>query len=170
MDTLDSTDLQLLRLLQENARYTTKELAAKVHLSTTPVYERLKRLEREGFVKKYQAVLDADKLNQGFIVFCNVKLAKMSHDIAAQFVEKVKAIEEVTECYNVSGRFDYLLKIHAPDMKYYQEFLLNVIGTIESLGSVESTFVMAEVKQDYSIPIKDASKNRRAIARMENYK
>ena len=153
MDTLDTVDIQILRTLQENARLTTKELAARVHLSTTPVFERLKRLESNGYIKKYIAVLDAEKLNQGFVVFCNVKMHRMSHDIAEQFSQMVKGIPEVTECYNISGNYDYLLKIHAPNMKYYQEFILNVLGTIESLGSLESTFVMDEIKHTYGIHI-----------------
>ena len=150
MDTfekLDKVDLQILRTLQENARLTTKELAARVSLSSTPVFERLKRLESGGYIKKYIAVLDAEKLNQGFVVFCSVKLRRLNRDIAAE------DIPEVTECYNISGSYDYLLKIHAPNMKYYQEFILNVLGTIDSLGSLESTFVMAEVKHRYGIHI-----------------
>ena len=80
--TLDKTDLQLLRILQENGRLTIKELASQVSLSSTPVYERLRRLENNGYIKKYIAVLDAEKLNQGFVVFCNVKLRRMNRDIA----------------------------------------------------------------------------------------
>ena len=133
LEKLDKVDLQILRTLQSNARLTTKELAASVSLSSTPVFERLKRLENGGYIKKYIAVLDAEKLNQGFVVFCSVKLR--------------------TECYNISGSYDYLLKIHAPNMKYYQEFILNVLGTIDSLGSLESTFVMDEVKHEYGIHI-----------------
>lgn len=148
---LDTVDLQILRTLQDNARLTVKELAAEVNLSSTPVFERLKRLESSGYIKKYIAVLDAEKLNQGFVVFCNVKLRKMNRDIAAEFTRVVQGIPEVTECYNISGSFDYLLKIHAPNMKYYQEFILNVLGTVESLGSLESIFVMDEVKHDYGI-------------------
>ena len=152
MDTLDKTDLMILRALQENARLTIKELAARVHLSTTPVFERLRRLESEGYIRKYVAVLDAEKLNRGFIVFCSVKLRRLNRDIAAEFMRIVLEIPEVTECYNISGDYDYLLKIHAPDMKYYQEFTLNVLGTIDSLGSLMSTFVMDEVKHEYGIP------------------
>lgn len=148
---LDTVDLQILRTLQDNARLTVKELAAEVNLSSTPVFERLKRLESSGYIKKYIAVLDAEKLNQGFVVFCNVKLRKMNRDIAVEFTRVVQGIPEVTECYNISGSFDYLLKIHAPNMKYYQEFILNVLGTVESLGSLESIFVMDEVKHDYGI-------------------
>jgi len=153
MDILDKTDLQILRILQDNSKLTTKELAAQVNLSTTPVFERLKRLETEGYIKKYIAVLDAEKLNNGFMVFCSVKLRRLNRDIAADFTRIIQDIPEVAECYNISGEYDYLLKIHAPDMKYYQEFILNVLGTIDSLGSLTSTFVMAEIKQNYGFSI-----------------
>ena len=151
METLDKTDLEILRTLQENARLTTKELASRVSLSPTPVFERLKRLESKGYIKKYIAILDAEKLHRGFIGFCNVKLRRINRDIAAEFTQTIQTIPEVTECYNVSGSYDYLLKIHAPDMKYYQEFILNVLGSIDCLGSIESTFVMDEVKHQFGI-------------------
>lgn len=150
---LDKVDLQILRTLQENARLTTKELAARVSLSSTPVFERLKRLESAGYIKRYIAVLDAEKLHQGFVVFCRVKLIRLNRDIASAFTSVIRDIPEVTECYNISGEYDYLLKIHAPDMKYYQEFILNVLGAIDSLGSLESTFVMDEVKHEFGIHI-----------------
>lgn len=145
---IDATDLQILRELQRNARLTTKELAARVNLSTTPVFERVKRLERDGIIDRYVAVLNAEKLNQGFVVFCQVKMNRLGRDIGT-----VKDIPEVTECYNISGQYDYLLKIHAPNMKYYQEFVLNVLGTIPHLGSLESTFVMDEIKHEYGISL-----------------
>lgn len=153
MDTLDKIDLQILRIMQENSKLTTKELAARVNLSTTPVFERLKRLESEGYIKKYVAILDAEKLNFGFVVFCSVKLKRLSRDIAAEFTRAMQDIPEVAECYNISGEYDYLLKIHAPDMKYYQAFILNMLGTIENVSSLMSTFVMAEVKHGYGISI-----------------
>ena len=150
---LDSTDINILRALQENARITNKELAAKVHLSPSPVYERLKRLETEGYIQKYTAVLDAEKLGLGFVVFCSVKLSRVNADIADDFVSRIMDIPEVTECYNISGEYDYLLKIHAPGMKYYNQFILNVLGRIESLGSIQSSFVMNSVKQNYGLCI-----------------
>lgn len=150
---LDKTDLDILRALQGNARLTLKELAAQVHLSTTPVFERMKRLESSGYIRQYVAVLNAEKLNRGFMVFCSVKMSRLSREIAADFAAVIRDIPEVTECYNISGRYDYLLKIHAPDMKYYQQFLLNVLGTIEYLDSLESTFVMDELKQHYGISL-----------------
>lgn len=148
---LDQVDLQILRALQENARLTTKELAAKVNLSTTPVFERLKRLEREGFICKYVAVLDAEKLGRGFMVFCSVKLKQMNRGIARDFISVIKDIPQVAECYNVSGEYDYLLKIQAPDMKYYNEFIINVLGNIDSIGSILSSFVMNEIKNTHAI-------------------
>ncbi|MBR3405960.1 MAG: Lrp/AsnC family transcriptional regulator [Bacteroidales bacterium] len=148
---LDNVDLQILRALQENARLTTKELAAKVNLSTTPVFERLKRLEKSGFICKYVAVLDAEKLGRGFTVFCSVKLKQMNRTVARDFISVIKDIPQVAECYNVSGEYDYLLKIQAPDMKYYNEFIINVLGTIDSIGSILSSFVMAEIKNTHGL-------------------
>ena len=148
---LDEKDLQILRTVQHDGRLTIKEIARKVHLSTTPVFERLHRLEDEGYIKRYSAVLDAEKLNMGFMVFCNVKLRQMNRDIAMDFIRQISDLPEVTECYNISGNFDYLLKIHVPDMKAYQHFLINALGVIESVGSIESTFVMQEIKQEHGL-------------------
>jgi Lrp/AsnC family leucine-responsive transcriptional regulator len=148
---LDNIDLQILRALQENARLTTKELAAQVHLSTTPVFERMKRLEREGFILKYAAVLDAGKLGRGFTVFCSVKLKQMTRSVARNFISVIKDIPQVIECYNISGEYDYLLKIQASDMKYYNEFIINVLGNIDSIGSILSSFVMDEIKNTHAL-------------------
>ena len=148
---MDNIDLQILRALQENARLTTKELAAQVHLSTTPVFERMKRLEREGFILKYAAVLDAGKLGRGFTVFCSVKLKQMTRSVARNFISVIKDIPQVAECYNISGEYDYLLKIQATDMKYYNEFIINVLGNIDSIGSVLSSFVMDEIKNTHAL-------------------
>lgn len=152
-DSLDETDLQILKTLQKNAKMTTKELADAVHLTPTPVFERQKRLERQGYIKKYVAVLDPDKLNQSLLVFCKVKMSQINNKIATDFTRQIQRIPEVTECYNTSGAYDYLLKVRAADMKQYQEFVLNKLGTIENVASVESTFVMAEIKQNYGIQL-----------------
>ena len=149
--TLDAIDLKILRLLQEDARLTTKELAGRVNLSTTPVFERLKRLEREGFIKKYVAVLDAEKLDLGFEVFCSVKLKQMTRDVAREFTRVIRDIPQVAECYNISGEYDYLLKIRARNMKDYNDFIINVLGTIDAIGSIQSSFVMDEIKHSYGL-------------------
>ena len=150
-ETLDETDLQILKTLQKNAKLTTKELADAVHLTPTPVFERQKRLERQGYIKKYVAIIDPDKLNKGLLVFCKVKLQQINHEIADAFTRRILRIPEVTECYNTSGAYDYLLKVRARDMKEYQEFVLNKLGDIDNVGAIESTFVMSEVKQTYGL-------------------
>ena len=150
---IDEKDKEILRVLQHEARLTNKELAAKVHLSTTPTYERVKRLERTGYIKQYATILDAQKLNKGFTVFCSVKLRQLNTERALAFCEMVRDIPEVTECYNISGAFDYLLRIQSPDMRYYQQFLLNVLGRHDNIASLESTFVMEDIKHEYSVSV-----------------
>lgn len=150
-DRLDKVDLQILRTLQDNARLTMKELAARVSLSSTPVFERVRRLERTGYIKRYIAVLDGEKLNQGFVVFCKVKLSHINNEAAAGFSAAVQDMEQVTECYNISGSYDYLLKISVGDMSEYKDFVLNVLGTVDNIASIESVFVMDEVKYDHGV-------------------
>ena len=150
---LDKIDLQILKTLQRNVKLTTKELADIVHLTPTPVFERQKRLERMGNIKKYVVILDPEKLDQGLLVFCKVKLKQINSEIANSFVRRIQYIPEVTECYNTSGTYDYLLKVRARDMKQYQEFLLTKLGDIDSVAAIKSMFVMSEVKQYYGINI-----------------
>lgn len=151
--TLDEKDKEILRVLQNEARLTNKELAAKVHLSTTPTYERVKRLERTGYIKQYATILDAQKLNKGFTVFCSVKLRQLNSERALAFEAMIRDIPEVTECYNISGSFDFMLRIQSPDMRTYQQFLLNVLGRHDNIASLESTFVMEEIKHKYSVSV-----------------
>ena len=151
--TLDSIDLDILRALQADARLTTRQLAAKVHRSPTPVFERVRRLEAQGYIRSYSAVLDADKLGQGFMVICQVKLRIINRDIATTFVDYVKRLPEVSECYHVSGSFDYILKVRAASMAQYRDFLVNKLGAIDSVGTIESAFVMTEIKSDPTLPI-----------------
>lgn len=151
MEELDETDLMLLRLLGNNSSYTIKELATKVNLSLTPVLQRVKRLESNGYIKKYIAILNSEKLGQGFIVFCNIKLKQHDRNIGHRFVEDILKIDEIVECYNISGDYDFILKVFARDMKHYQDFVFNKLGSVESIGSTHSTFVMAEIKNLHNI-------------------
>jgi DNA-binding Lrp family transcriptional regulator len=153
VEQLDDKDVQLLRLLQKNAKLTVKELAKEVNLSPSPVFERVKRLEQEGYVKRYAAVLDAEKLNRGFTVFCQIKLKIHDRSVGYDFVKEILEIEEVAECYNISGDFDFLLKVQVRDMKHYQDFVFNKLGSVDSIGSTHSTFVMAEVKNNHGLTI-----------------
>lgn len=150
-ETLDATDLQLLKLLGENSKMTMKELAAQVNLSATPVFERVKRLEANGYIKKYIALIDAEKLNYGIIVFCNIRLKHHDKSIGHEFVTDIMGLSEVVECYNISGDYDFLLKIYVKDMKHYQDFVFNKLGSLKSIGSTHSTFVMCVNKDSHNI-------------------
>ncbi|HSY60948.1 MAG TPA: Lrp/AsnC family transcriptional regulator [Cytophaga sp.] len=153
MQNLDEIDLDILRALQENAHITTKELAHQLHLTTTPIYERVKRLEREGYIKKYIAILDNQKLKRGLTVFCNVSLKQHTKDIGKKFVEEIIALPEIVECYNISGEYDFMLKILVEDMPHYQNFVMNGLGSIKNIGSAHSIFVIGEIKHSTAIPI-----------------
>lgn len=149
----DRTDLDLLNFLQNDAKLSVKSLAEKVNLSPTPVYERIKKLEKEGYIKKYIAILDKEKLGKGLIVFCNVSLKEHTKDIGTQFIKDIMLVDEITECYNISGDYDFLLKILVKDMKHYQDFVINVLGDINNIGSVHSRFVIGEIKNSYAISV-----------------
>lgn len=157
METLDAIDIKLLKLLQENSRLTTKELSVEVGLSISPVYERVKRLENEGYIERYVAILNPEKLNLGLIAYVSVKLSKQSTRGMDDFVKLVQNIPEVTECYSVAGNADFLMKIYAPNMRYYRIFVLDVLGGIDAICNIESTFVMAEVKQTTTLPLRQVS-------------
>ena len=153
MTQLDETDLRILSLLQDDSRLTNKELAAKIHLSPTPTFERVKRLEREGFIRKYMAVLDAEKINRGFIAFCNLRMKQHSYENAQRIIQAVQHIPEIVECYNISGDYDFLLKIYVKNMKQYQQFVLRILGDIPAIGNLNSSFVLGEVKNSHYLPI-----------------
>lgn len=148
---LDDIDMKMLEILQADARITLKELSARVNLSSTPCFERWRRLERQGYIDRYVTVLNPEKVHRGFTVFCSVKLRQLEHTVIEDFINVIQEIPEVTECYHISGRYDYLLKIHAPDMKYYKYFIINVLSHIDSIGTIDSSFVMDNVKNSFDI-------------------
>lgn len=153
MELLDRIDILILRELQKDAKLTTKELAAKVNLSPSPTFERQKRLEREGYIRKYVAVVDPVKVGNGIMVLCNVRLKHHSKEFSRQFTSVIAGIDEVVECFNTSGDYDYLLKIYARDMRHYQEFVLGTLGDMDCIGSLHSIFVIGEVKNSLCVPI-----------------
>ena len=150
---LDKTDLLILRELQDDGHLTIKELAQRVHLSVSPVYERVRRLEREGYIKGYVAILNAEKLDCGFVVFCYLKLAQLTYENAVQFMIRVQNIPEIVEAYNTSGNFDFVLKIYVQNMRQYQDFVMRILGDIPYIGSIESSFVLGEVKSSHRLLI-----------------
>jgi len=151
IQTLDDTDIRILRELQQDSRLTNKELAARIHLSTTPTFERHRRLERDGYIKMYTTILDADRINRGFTVFCNISFKQINRTITDDFREQVNNWEEVTECYNVSGDCDFMMKVSVRDMKEYQHFVLHKVGELDYVGRIQSIFVMETLKQSYGV-------------------
>jgi len=150
---LDSTDIEILRILQRNAHLTVKELAELVHLSPSPVFERQKRLEREGYIRRYVAQLDAGKIGYNVIVFCNIRLKQHTRKHMNALIEAVQNISVISECYNTSGEFDFMIKVYAKSMKDYQDFVINTLGTLDCIGSIHSIFVMDETKRGAEIPV-----------------
>ena len=144
---LDTKDLSILRLLQQNARITVKEISEKIHLSTTPVHERIKRMEESGVIKQYTTLLDPAKVKRGLMVICYVSLKQHSKNAGDKFIKTILELNEVIECYSISGEFDFMLKVVAEDMNTYYDFHVNRLSPIENMGHVQSVFVMGIVKQ-----------------------
>lgn len=149
--TPDKKDRAILRLLQENARITVKEIAEKVHLSTTPVHERIKRMEESGVIKQYATLLDHSKVKKDLMVICYVSLKQHGKNAGAKFIKKIQELNEVIECFSISGEFDFMLKVVCQDMNSYYDFHVNKLSEIENVGHLQSIFVMGIIKQTHQV-------------------
>ena len=118
----DTTDKKLLEYLQDDSKQTNKELSNKLNLSVTAVYERIKKLEKEGFINKYVALVNKEKTENGFVVFCHIKLVQHSQDYVMKFEKEVTNLNEVLECYHISGDYDYLLKVYGKKINHNQSY------------------------------------------------
>ncbi len=148
---LDEKDYEILRLLEENAKLTVREIAVKINLSPTPAHERIKRLEKNGVIKNYSAILDKKKVNKGIVVICMVTLREHNKKAGAIFINAVLAFREVLECYNISGDFDFMLKITAESMDSYHDFFVNKLTEIKGIGQTKSIFVMDIIKETHQL-------------------
>lgn len=151
MPELDENDLRILRLLQENARITVKEISEKIHLSTTPVHERIKRLEQNGVIRQYATLVDRARVKKGLMVICYVSLKEHNKDAGANFIRSIHALPEVIECYNISGEFDFMLKVVSEDMDDYYHFHVNKLSQIGNVGNLQSVFVMGVIKETHKV-------------------
>jgi Lrp/AsnC family transcriptional regulator, leucine-responsive regulatory protein len=147
----DSVDLEILKLLQQNARMTVKEISDKVHLSTTPVHERIKRLEEQGVIKQYAALINRSKVNKSLMVVCYVSLKEHNKGAGSKFIKFIHELPEVIECYNISGEFDFMLKVIAKSMDDYYNFHVNKLSQSENIGHVQSVFVMGVIKETHVV-------------------
>ena len=149
----DEIDKKLLGLLQKDSKQTNKELSNKLNLSVTAVYERIKKLEKQGVIKNYVALINKNRADKAFVAFCHIKLTQHTQDYVIKFEKEVAKLEEVLECYHISGDYDYLLKIIVKDMEAFREFMVNRLTKISHIGSTHSMFMINEVKHTTAISI-----------------
>ena len=147
----DKKDLSILKLLQQNARITVKEISEKIHLSTTPVHERIKRMEEVGIIKQYATLVDNTKVKKSLMVICYVSLKQHGKNAGAKFIKVINELNEIIECFSISGEFDFMLKVVCEDMNAYYDFHVNKLSEIENVGHVQSIFVMGIIKQTHQV-------------------
>ncbi|MEJ5055879.1 Lrp/AsnC family transcriptional regulator [Sphingobacterium sp. MYb382] len=148
---LDEKDLAILRLLQKDAKLSVRDIAAQINLSTTPTHERIKRMEKLEVIKEYTTIVDRKKVQKGMMVICMVALKAHNKGLAIQFIEQVSQLKEVVEFYNISGDFDFMLKILAPNMDEFHDFFVNQLSEVEGIGQTKSIFVMNSIKESSQI-------------------
>ena len=146
MKKLDKIDYDLINILQNDARITIKEISTKLGLTKTPIYERIKKLEKHGYIKQYVALVDNKKIDKGLITYISVLLNKHHKTVVDNFIEKVNNLPEVMECYYISGNSDFLLKIYTKDMEGYKDFIENKFSVISDINQFFSSFVMDTTK------------------------
>ena len=150
---LDRIDKKIMELLQQDGRITNTSLAKQVNLSPTPCLERVRKLERSGFIKGYRAVLDAQRMGAGFVTFVTVTLDRTTQDVFERFARRVQALPEIAECHMIGGGFDYILKVRTADMAGFREFLGASLTSLPEIAQTHSYFVMETVVEDTGLPI-----------------
>lgn len=150
---LDHTDLLILKHLQANARFNMKELSDELHMTKTPIYERIKRLEQDGFINRYVAILDRKKVGIPLMVFCAVSLTVQNADYIEQFNAQIAGMEEIVECHLTGGVFDFILKVVVRDLEAYNNFASGKLATIPNVGKIQSSFVLNEIKNSTALPL-----------------
>ena len=150
---LDTIDKKLINLLQQDSKQTTKQLSLQLNLSVTAVYERVKKLENQKVIEKYVAIVNKNKIEKSFLVFCHIKLMQHSKEYLNTFEYEILKLEEVSECFHVSGDYDYILKIYVKDMDAYRNFVVTKLTAIKHIGSTHSTFAIEQVKNTTAIQL-----------------
>lgn len=150
---LDAIDKRLLELLQNDSKMNIKEIAAQLNMTKTPIYERIKRYDKEGVVEKYVAVIDREMVSNSMVVFCSVSLDSQKLDEIQKFSEAIKKIPEVMECYLMGGANDFLLKVVVSDLNAYHQFSSGKLAALPNVGQIKSTFVLNEIKRSTVFPL-----------------
>ena len=155
---MDSIDIKILDFLQTDATLTAKELASKLSLSPTPVYDRIRKLEKKGIIKQYVALLDAELLDKSLIVFLNLTIKEHNMEARNKLLKKLTDLKDVTELYHTSGTYDFLAKVRFSNIKEYKDFLINHIASIENISDIESQIVLEEIKHSTKVNLANEMK------------
>ena len=151
---LDAIDIKILDLLQDDGRVTIKKISEVLNLSTTPIFERIKKLEKGGYIKNYATLLNHRKLDLKQVVFIELTLKEHSRSYIEKFANEMKLFPEVLECYRVTGSFDFLIKILVKDIESYETFILTKLSLLSNLGNVQSHIALSEAKNTTKINLK----------------
>lgn len=149
----EPADMRILAALQEDGRLTNQDLADRVGLSTSPCWRRVRRLEEEGVIQGYKAVLDRRQLGLGVLAFIRVKIDSHSEAEAEAFSAEVMQLREVAACYSIAGDADFLLQVVAPDLDAYAHFAMATIRRLPRIKEMQTTFVLKEIKPFNALPV-----------------
>lgn len=150
---MDNIDKKIIKQLQLNARISNEDLANKVGLSPSPCLRRVRKLESQGVLQGYTATVNQEICGLPMNVFISVKLEKPDDKTIQVFEQQVNTLDEVMECYLMTGNRDYLLRVVAADLKSYERFIRNSLSKLPGIGSIESSFAFGHVKQQTALPL-----------------
>jgi len=150
---LDTVDIQILNLLQQDGKLSVRELARKIGLSTTPIHERLRRLESSGIIDHYAAVLNTNHLGQFIIFFVYITLKEHGTRQGGLFIESIRSFPEVVEFHVIGGEHDMMIKVIVPDMVSYRRFFVEKLGEVPNVARLQSVIVLDTLKRESRIPL-----------------
>ncbi len=152
---MDNIDKKILNILQENAKISNREIGEKLFLSRTPIFDRIRKMERKGIIKKYITLLDPRKVGRSLTVFCFVSLKHQSPDLTALFIKQIDINSKVSECYQIAGNHDFFLKVMVKDVEEYYNFVSKELAIIDNIAQIQSSFVLKELKYELSMDLSE---------------
>ncbi|MBK6525453.1 MAG: Lrp/AsnC family transcriptional regulator [Crocinitomicaceae bacterium] len=148
---MDQIDLKILNLLQGDAKITAKDLSNRLSLSVTPIYERIRKLEKQGIIKNYVAIIDPEMVNKSLVVFLNLTIKEHNMEARSNLLRSLTSLDEISELYHTSGTYDFVAKVRFSSIKEYKDFLVNKVASIENIADIESHIVLEEIKHSTRI-------------------
>ncbi|MBK6951203.1 MAG: Lrp/AsnC family transcriptional regulator [Crocinitomicaceae bacterium] len=148
---MDQIDLKILDLLQGDAKITAKDLSNRLSLSVTPIYERIRKLEKQGIIKNYVAIIDPEMVNKSLVVFLNLTIKEHNMEARSNLLRSLTSLDEISELYHTSGTYDFVAKVRFSSIKEYKDFLVNKVASIENIADIESHIVLEEIKHSTRI-------------------